>query len=192
MVLPSDVQRRLQEFIERYDLHRRYALPVPIEAAAEAEGFEIRLTPRLWPLNGFAITIGPVRRMEINADLSPAWRRWVIAHELAHLILGDPSVLHLCAAEHALFSNWLRKRIERRANHAAAYLLIPEWVVREIDSPEEIAASCHVPTSLAVLRLIGQIPSSHAQHPMRSRALPRRRRMETVWAQHIDEEVCHV
>lgn len=192
MVLPSDVERRLQEFIERYDLHRRYALPVPIEMAAEAEGFQIRLTPRLWPLNGFAITIGPVRRMEINADLSPAWRRWVIAHELAHLILDDPSVLHLCAAEHALFTTWLRKRIERRANHAAAYLLIPEWVVRETESAEEIAARCQVPTSLAMIRLIGHVPSSHPQHPMRSRARSRRRRMETVWAQDIYEEVCHV
>ncbi|MCM8746827.1 ImmA/IrrE family metallo-endopeptidase [Thermomicrobium sp. CFH 73360] len=150
------------------------------------------MTPRLWPLNGFAITIGPVRRMEISADLSRSWRRWVIAHELAHVILGDPSVLHLCAADDSLLTHWLRERIERRANHAAAYLLIPEWVVRETRSLEQIAARCSVPNTLAAIPLLGELPSSLAHDLSQPIMQARRRHTDTVLVQDVSAEVCHV
>lgn len=153
-MLPRPLLDQLKLFIARYDLHAREQVPVPIEVIAECEGFRISYVPRLWPLNGYALTLGPIRLMEINADLSLPYRRWTIAHELAHTILRDPSALHLCTDGPQPFVRWLRQRIERQADFAASYLLIPSWVITAYRGDiEEIASRCLVPEELVELRL---------------------------------------
>lgn len=144
----------LRSFVARYGLHERGAVPVPIGAVAEYEGFRIYYTPRLWPLNGYAITLGPVRVMEINADLSLPYRRWTIAHELAHTILEHPSGLNLCTAGNRAFAHWVRRRLEREADRGASYILIPDWVIEETGgSIWEIASACETPEELVRIRL---------------------------------------
>ncbi len=154
MNLPRKVELQLRSFVDRYSLHERGAVPVPISKVAEYEGFRLYYTPRLWPLNGYAITLGPVRVMEINADLSQPYRRLTIAHELAHTILDHPSTLYLCTAGNRTFAHWVRRRIERQADAGAAYLLVPDWVIEETGgSLTEIAAACEVPEEVVRMRL---------------------------------------
>ena len=154
MQLPRHAVTELERFVARYGLHQRGAVPVPISAVAEYEGFRISYAPRLWPLNGYAITLGPLRIMEINSDLSLPYQRWTIAHELAHTILHDPSALHLCTAGNRSFARWVRRRIERQADIAAAYIHIPDWVISETGgSIPDIVVACEVPEELVRIRL---------------------------------------
>jgi hypothetical protein len=152
--LPRQAITALVRFVARYNLHQRGAVPVPISAVAEYEGFRIYYAPRLWPLNGYAITLGPLRVMEINSDLSLPYQRWTIAHELAHTILHDPSALNLCTAGNRSFTRWVRQRIERQADIAAAYIHIPDWVIAETGGAiSDIAVICEVPEELVMIRL---------------------------------------
>ncbi|MCS7294381.1 MAG: ImmA/IrrE family metallo-endopeptidase, partial [Dehalococcoidia bacterium] len=87
-----------------------------------------------------------VKLMWINALLSSAEQRLVIAHELGHWINGDEQVIRTCRS--SSFAYHWDARLERDATIAAARLLIPEWAVREYGTVEAIAAACDVPAWL--------------------------------------------
>lgn len=126
------------------------SLPVPIASIALDDGWILNYHPGLSTLLGFAIINGPVRTMTINADLDVAMQRFVIAHELAHVLNGDMGSLHLCQ-----FAPWFKSKAERQASLTAAEILIPESALWHVGSVSELAVLCDVPHEVVELRLSG-------------------------------------
>jgi len=139
--LPAAGERALAALIERNRAHE--AVPVPVHHIAEREGWEIEFRQDLGSILGISGVYRGVKLMWINAQLSSAERRAVIAHELGHWINGDERVIRTC--RWSSFAYHWDIRLERDATVAAARLLIPEWVVREYCTVEAIAAACDVP-----------------------------------------------
>jgi Zn-dependent peptidase ImmA (M78 family) len=142
--LPAAGERALAELIERHLAHE--AVPVPVHRIAEREGWEIEFRQDLGSILGISGIYRGVKLMWINARLSSAERRAVIAHELGHWINGDEQVIRTCRS--SSFAYHWDARLEHDATVAAARLLIPEWTIREYRTVEAIAAACDVPTWL--------------------------------------------
>lgn len=141
----------VRELIARYDLHRGM-LPVPVRQVARDEGWIVQYG-EIAPAYGYAVTQGMVRVMVINEAVSPAYQRFAIAHEMAHLLADDPGHVHLCQPNTSGFERWLRSRDEHRASLLAANLLIPTDAIQPDIPVEEIAATCGAPVELVRLRL---------------------------------------
>lgn len=141
--MAQDWRKVIDDFIRRHDLHA--TVPVQIERAVEAEGITLRFVSGLEPVYAYAIAVGPVRRITVDADLPSPIRRMAIAHELAHLLLDDIPAIHFWTASHDAFRRWIEARSERRANHAALRLLVPNWVIVEAGTISSLAALCVVP-----------------------------------------------
>src|SRR5258708_3230632 len=75
-----------------------------------------------WVLSGPAGVL-----IRLNSNVSKARRRFTLAHELSHLLLGVPTVVGESVYD-SLKSN---SKEERRVNNLAAELLLPEPVVRK-------------------------------------------------------------
>ena len=119
---------------------------MPVQQIAEHEGWEIELRDGLGTILGISGVYKGVKLMWINAQLSSAERRAVIAHELGHWLNGDELVIRTC--RWSSFAYHWDARLERDANITAARLLIPNWAVREYQTVQEIAAACDVPSWL--------------------------------------------
>lgn len=145
------VNEAVREMIARYGLHDGL-LPVPIRQVARDEGWVVQFAeiPRAY---GYAVVVGTVRVMVINAMVTPVYQRFAIAHEIGHVLNRDDGRVHLCASDMSQFEMWLRSREERAASLTAATLLIPMHAIEWGDTPECIAARCGVPVELARLRL---------------------------------------
>lgn len=79
--------------------------------------------------------------------------RWTAAHELGHLVLHEA----ICKARsvEALSPSRIWKpynSAEWQANTFASHFLMPEHVVSEFSSPEEISENCNVSLQAAVIR----------------------------------------
>jgi hypothetical protein len=75
------------------DKHGPIRAPVDIVAIAAAEGFEVKESDKLEPgLAGMLLQRGDRKMIVTNKNDHPYRRRFTIAHELAHEILGLPSV----------------------------------------------------------------------------------------------------
>lgn len=144
-------ERAVAELIARYDLHAAPVLPVPIRQLARELGWQIVYGERMGRIYGLAVVYRDVRLIQVNAALSHEWQRMTIAHELGHVLNGDASALHLCAAPAPDLAGWLGDRQERRASLTAARLLIPDWAAREYGTVAELAAACEVPPELVEL-----------------------------------------
>jgi hypothetical protein len=87
---------------------------------------EVRQSPLVgcdgWVLSGPAGV-----RIRLNSKFAAVRRRFTLAHELGHLLLGVPTVVGESVYE-SLKSN---SREERRVNDLASELLLPESVVRQ-------------------------------------------------------------
>ena len=97
----------------------------PEELAAKL-GLQVRETSLAgcdgWVLSGPAGTV-----IRLNSNLTAARRRFTLAHELGHLLLGVPTVIGESVYE-SLRSD---SDEERRVNELASELLMPEKIVRE-------------------------------------------------------------
>lgn len=148
------------DFIDRYDLHVPGALPVPILQVAREAGWHVHYTTDLWPALGIAVVEGAHRVMRIDESLSRRWQRYVIAHEIGHVLAGHARSPYSCRSPQP---GSRRTRRERQADLVAAHLLIPEWLLNETQDPDEIARQCKVPKFLAELRLFGRRRTARAQ-----------------------------
>ncbi len=150
MDLSDDAERAIAQLIERRELHANLALclPVPIRHVARDEGWDLYYRDDMTTLYGFAIVNGPVKVMTINGEIGRPWQRHAIAHEMGHLLNGDPGSIHLCHQW-----PWLAEKTERRASIAAGKLLIPDAAIHEMSTMAEIAAYCDVPMALVELRI---------------------------------------
>jgi Zn-dependent peptidase ImmA (M78 family) len=110
--------------------------------------------------------------MVINADTGRQWQRVTMAHELGHYLAG-----HLYLPSTRLNAAWLPPddELEREANTVAARLLIPQWLIDDGLSVDELAERCDVPTSLVRLRLPytspGELPCERGRVSRRDMAV---------------------
>lgn len=151
MSLSDGAERAIAQLIERRNLHTSLALclPVPIGYIARSEGWDLYYRDDMTDLYGFAVVDGPIRTITINSEISQAWQRHAIGHEMGHYINRDPGRFHLFH-----YGQWLVDKMERRASIVAARLLIPEDALREMSTIDEIAVACDVPRDLVELRIV--------------------------------------
>ncbi len=91
---------------------------------------KLRVEVREGPLNGCDgwVLSGPAGAMiRLNSTIPVARRRFTLAHELGHLLLGVPTVV----GESVYDSLISRSDEERKVNDLASELLLPEGVVRQ-------------------------------------------------------------
>jgi len=75
--------------------------------------------------DGFCLTLGDRSIIRLNSQLSPGRKRFTLAHELGHLVLGVPGVIGE-TFEDMMSSDSAE---ERQVNDLASALLLPEKVV---------------------------------------------------------------
>ena len=158
MAVPLQVGglRAVHDLIERYDLHR--FAQVPIQRVARWEGWHIQYQSGMAPAYGLAVVHGGVRLMVINEDVTDAIQRATMAHEIAHVLLGHTLGLDLYGPRNQMASLLLEQievRQEREADMAAAVIMIPEHLLFECETVDEIMCRCHVPRRLAEVRWQG-------------------------------------
>ena len=103
----------------------RQRFPEAPEKLAEYLGIEIRESP-MDGCDGWCLTIGDRSIIRINSNLSASRKRFTLAHELGHLILGVPTVVGESFED--MFG--ADSGEERKVNDLASELLIPTDVVR--------------------------------------------------------------
>lgn len=124
-------------------MHR--SVPVPVFGIARSLGWHVRTWDDLVPsLLGVAVPGDPVVVL-IAGRLDERERRFVLAHEMAHMLCSHHSRLSLCWGEHAGdLAPWLSRRQEREADRVAAEILIPDTVIANHDV-SELSEVCEVP-----------------------------------------------
>lgn len=150
--LPPGLGQTAQELIAAYGLHTR---PVgPVDLAPLLEGVEVRVVALPARIEGFALDMGDKLIVTLSESLAPARRRFVLAHEVGHLVLAHSTSLSLCGK-----GRWLHNRQEKEATALAAFLLLPaEAVAAGLFHPargsrvEELAALYHVPAEIVLVR----------------------------------------
>jgi len=110
--------------------------PEAPEKLASWLGIWVRSSP-MDGCDGWCLTAGERSIIRINSELTPVRRRFTLAHELAHLILGVPSVVGE-TMEDMLRSDSAE---ERRVNELASELLLPKEIVQStFTAPPVVAA----------------------------------------------------
>jgi Zn-dependent peptidase ImmA (M78 family) len=143
------------------DLRSRYhafyggeELPVPVEAIAEDL---LGLRVRDVMLDGVSgLLYPPARAVFLNANDTPARRRFTLAHELGHWIcqcLEGRGAPMMCRAEDV--APGTDRALEREANVFAAQLLMPEAAVRAAADDPDVAPRFGVSAEAMGWRLYG-------------------------------------
>ncbi len=109
---------------------RKFALdhfPRAPEKLVDALGISIRES-EMSGCDGWCLVRGEQAIIRINSRLGPARRRFTLAHELGHLILGIPGVVG------ETFEQMLSSDLEdeKRVNELASEILIPTAIVRQV------------------------------------------------------------
>lgn len=154
--LPSQGFASVTGLIERYDAHAEWEEALPVRQIALREGWEVVKDVLPLAMHGFAVVKEPVRVMWVNADDSLVWRRYTIAHEMMHVLLDHHlGVDALLRSSMQHLATWIHQRQEHEANLAAAYFLIPDWLLAQGWTEEEVACRCMVPVDAVRMRVMG-------------------------------------
>ena len=102
----------------------RQHYPAGPEQLVEQLGVPVRYSP-MGGCDGWCITDGDRAVIRLNSSGSPKRKRFTLAHELGHLILGVPAMIGESLAEMLSSDN----DDEKRVNAFAAELLIPRDIV---------------------------------------------------------------
>jgi Zn-dependent peptidase ImmA (M78 family) len=127
-------------------LVRKYKTNCPYQLA-EHRNILVQKEP-LGSVYGYFHTYRRVAIIHVNCDLDEPTQRFVCAHELGHAILHPHANTPFMKAN-TFFSV---ERIEREANEFAAELLIPDEVLDEYVTLQEVAAVCKVPLEITRLK----------------------------------------
>jgi Zn-dependent peptidase ImmA (M78 family) len=129
--------------------------PFPVWQLARDAGWHVRLWPDMGRALGVVVLSRPVVCI-ISADISPEMQRYVMAHEMGHLMAAHDQVVNLCwndVVGHEVGS-WMHRRQEKEADMAAALLLMPGRAINTCGKDAAaLAELCEVPRWLADLRL---------------------------------------
>jgi Zn-dependent peptidase ImmA (M78 family) len=129
--------------------------PFPIFRLAQDAGWHVRFWHDMGHALGVVVLGRPVVCI-ISADISTEMQRYVLAHEMGHLMAAHDQVVNLCwdgVIGHEIGS-WMHQRQEKEADMAAALLLLPGRAINACAADvDELAALCEVPLWLAEMRL---------------------------------------
>jgi Zn-dependent peptidase ImmA (M78 family) len=152
----ENARQRARRVLRRF---RKYGAENIIEAITEAHGIEI-VSAHLEGADAQFIRIGNKITIQISDRITdPLARRFTIAHELGHLVLGHPTQVpsrtHSPGARGASIH-------ELEANAFAAELLMPEYLLREkfdlsladLQVPKQISAQCRVSILASAIRFV--------------------------------------
>lgn len=145
--LESGTVRRTLALVERYGLHRDDApLPIPIVQVAKQEGWRIEYRGRMGSAIAMAFTVGPIRLMYVNENLTVRTQRVGIAHEMAHVLCGHRVSADVWMTTGHEDEGWVlaSDRQEDEAKLVAAALLIPAWMHDAPLTDREVADACDV------------------------------------------------
>lgn len=134
------IKRKVQQLITLYDTHEPHKLATSLDTLIFYEKFK-----NIW---GYYNTSKRIKMIHVNSSLDEWVQRFVIAHELGHLIL-HPKINVPFLKAHTLLSE---DKIERQANEFAVELLIPDKLLLEGATIYEAAAICGVPQEVAYLK----------------------------------------
>jgi Zn-dependent peptidase ImmA (M78 family)/plasmid maintenance system antidote protein VapI len=115
------------EFRRQMDLQDRLLPPGVLELARWIEerlGFSVAFEPHLMGLDGACVARGSFKAMLLNSSAVEVRRRWTLAHELAHLLLGDDEDV---TVDENVYG---KSPAEKRANGFAAAFLMPRSDIR--------------------------------------------------------------
>jgi Zn-dependent peptidase ImmA (M78 family) len=99
-------------------------IPVDVLELVAKLGIEFR-EEELIGIDGIAFKGEKTRLIIVNRTLSPERRRFVIAHELAHIVMPHKTAYQICGGETG------NRRMESDADRFAAELIMPEETVRK-------------------------------------------------------------
>lgn len=127
-------------------LYREGVRSLPVDLLAICRSMKIRVVeyddPRPELGDGFSCMIDGVPHICVQRDVYPPRKRFTIAHELGHVLLGHVGAVGLVNREPAPDDD----PMEQAANAFAARLLAPACVLWgcEVSSATEIAALCDI------------------------------------------------
>jgi Zn-dependent peptidase ImmA (M78 family) len=102
------------------------AVPEFADLVEEALGIQVGLEPLGHGMDGLSVASEHFKLAMVSTATAPARQRWTLAHECAHLMLGDTQDLLVEA------NVWSGRGVqESRANAFAAAFLMPECLMRE-------------------------------------------------------------
>jgi Zn-dependent peptidase ImmA (M78 family) len=138
-------------------------LPVDPDAMARSVGVEVAYESGMGSILGRVDVVDGRRRIVVNADQSETMRRYTVAHELGHCVLGHDVPLDDTAFELDPKRVIL---IEKQANLFAMELLIPGFIVEvvimklNITGFTEMIETFNVPDAALEhkLQILGWIP----------------------------------
>lgn len=125
-------------------------------------------------LSGMCVHAGALRMALVNTDKWPTHQRFTLAHELAHLLFGDPKgVTHEDSAENFAGST---DPVEVRANAFAAEFLMPEaalagWVTAEGTVTESAFAHVLFTYDISVETLVHRLDAAGLLAPGQAETL---------------------
>jgi Zn-dependent peptidase ImmA (M78 family) len=95
------------------------------------------------------------RKVWADAEAGEDYPRFVIAHEIGHIVLHDYSAKAFSRdkADQIKFDD-KEHSAEWQANTFAGHFLLPDPVIRKIDNVSLLASVCQVPEALALERLL--------------------------------------
>lgn len=153
------------------------------ERLAQELGVEIHESP-LEGCDGWVLS-GPAGSLiRLNSSVSKKRRRFTLAHELAHLLLGVPTIVGEMISD-SLRSN---NKEERRVNELAAELLLPKPIVQRYvpgvpvvaDQIRKLASKANVSDLAAAIRVVNLAPSIGLRNAVA--ALFRNGKQEWLWS----------
>jgi Zn-dependent peptidase ImmA (M78 family) len=106
----------IQRLIRRYRLHQSY----PVDLAPLSERYDIRYHPFTPSLMGFALRSGAAALIGVNSSLHLYTQRMILAHEIAHVVLGHPNRYCIRRTD-----QWWFAKNEFKAQFAAGLILCP-------------------------------------------------------------------
>lgn len=109
--------------------------PVELEVVLENQGVSLTSAPAEEQISGFLLRrAGEVPVIGVNSALPRVRQRFIIAHELGHLLLHNKSGLHVDRSLVRLYGYAKSDVVDEdevEANRFAAELLIPEDLIRD-------------------------------------------------------------
>jgi hypothetical protein len=101
------------------------------------------------------LTLNVDRKLWADAKIDDGNARYVIAHEIGHIVLHDHSAKAFSnnKADQIRFADQ-GQSAEWQANAFAGYFLLPDHIVERINDYERIVIMCDVPEPLALDRLL--------------------------------------
>lgn len=108
--------------------------PIDIESIIKKQGVKLGCAPAEDHINGFILRrVGSATVIGFNSNLKEVRQRFIMAHELGHLVLHSQSGLHVDRSnirEHGANTEKQAYEEEIEANRFAAEILMPEDFIR--------------------------------------------------------------